>query len=281
MSGVLENKSLRFPIHPFLIHFPIGLFVLSFILDIASLSVTNGNLFVRAAYGVMITGIITALLAAIPGFIDWLEIRRDHPARRTGLFHMSFNLTVVGLFVVNAIIRHYEISYTAVGLLPLILSIIGLAILGISGYLGGMMIYDDGIAVGRYRRGTRTPAVTLKAEYDSTDGYATVPEAENLREGESLRVEADGQVMTVVRTEGQLYAVQEFCTHRYGPLSEGSIQNCRLECPWHRSQFDLKTGQVVQGPAKESLNSFEVVIRDNRVKIKLRDVTPVRLRRAG
>ena len=50
--------------------------------------------------------------------------------------------------------------------------------------------------------------------------------------------------MFIARVNGELFALQEFCTHRYGTLSEGAIKDGQIECPWHRSCFDLRTGKV-------------------------------------
>src|SRR5205809_4579031 len=81
LKDLLEGKPLRHPIHPMLVHFPIGLFVLSFILDLVSLAPSPRPFLVSAAFYAMLLGIITALLAAVPGFVDYSDIRRDHPGK--------------------------------------------------------------------------------------------------------------------------------------------------------------------------------------------------------
>src|SRR5438067_5071119 len=86
-KDLLEGKPLRHPVHPMLVHFPIGLFVLSFILDLTSLVCPEVPTLVRGSYYAIALGIITALLAAGPGLVDYTDIRRDHPGKRTATVH--------------------------------------------------------------------------------------------------------------------------------------------------------------------------------------------------
>src|SRR5689334_25008608 len=94
LKNLLEGKPLKHPLHPMLVHLPIALFLVSFLLDIASF-IWGGNDFVRAACYTMLTGVITALLAAIPGLVDWWDIRNDHPAKKIGVYHMILNVLAV------------------------------------------------------------------------------------------------------------------------------------------------------------------------------------------
>jgi uncharacterized membrane protein/nitrite reductase/ring-hydroxylating ferredoxin subunit len=274
LKDLLEGKPLRHPIHPMLVHFPIGLFLLSFILDLVSLACPGVPTLLRGSFYAMLLGIITALLAAVPGFVDYSDIRSDHPGKATATRHMILNLMVVATYGINLWIRSSVLGDPKVPLLPLLLSIIGLSLLSASGYLGGRLVYDEGIAVGRHKRRTSTPQETLhlSTEYASRGGEVTfvpVPEAEHLRNGETLRVEVDQQVMTIARVDKQLFAFQEFCTHRFGPLSEGSFDGFNVKCPWHNSCFDVRTGKVTNGPAKVDLKTFKVEVRDGKVGLFL------------
>jgi nitrite reductase/ring-hydroxylating ferredoxin subunit len=82
-------------------------------------------------------------------------------------------------------------------------------------------------------------------------------------------VEINGTVMVVARIDSRLHAMQEFCTHRYGPLSEAAIDGCELICPWHRSRFDVRNGKVTAGPAKIDLRTFKVESRDGKIWIEV------------
>jgi uncharacterized membrane protein/nitrite reductase/ring-hydroxylating ferredoxin subunit len=276
LKDFLEGKPLRHPIHPMLVHFPIGLFILSLILDLASLAFPSVPNLMRDSFYAMLVGIIGALIAAVPGFVDYTDIRSDHPGKRTATAHMTLNLIVVALYGINLGIRSSMLAESKIPLLPLILSLVGVALLSASGYLGGRLVYDEGVSVGRHKRRTPTPEDTLHL---STAGFALseksdvvwvpVPEAEHLQDRETLRVELEDQVIAIARIDDRFYGFQEFCTHRFGPLSEGSFEGFNVQCPWHNSCFDVRTGEVTQGPAKVDLKTFKVEMRDRKICICL------------
>src|SRR5256886_12117423 len=79
LKDILEGKPLRHPIHPMLVHFPIGFFILSLLLDLASFFFSGTPYILRSSFYAMLLGVITALIAAVPGFVDYSDIRNDHP----------------------------------------------------------------------------------------------------------------------------------------------------------------------------------------------------------
>src|SRR6266700_1637541 len=270
LKDFLEGKPLRHPLHPMLVHFPIGLFLLSLLLDLASLAFPSVPNLVRDSFYAMLLGVITALMAAVPGFVDYTDIRSDHPAKRTATAHLTLNLIVVALYGINLGVRSSSLVDPKIQTAPLILSFIAIALLSVSGYLGGRLVYDDGIGVGRHKRRTPTPESTLRlsATNIANDGdlaFVPIPEANRLGERETLRVEIDGQVITIAKIDENFYAFQEFCTHRFGPLSEGAFEGFNVQCPWHNSCFDVRTGKVTQGPATVDLKSFKVETRDGKI----------------
>jgi nitrite reductase/ring-hydroxylating ferredoxin subunit/uncharacterized membrane protein len=270
LKDFLEGKPLRHPLHPMLVHFPIGLFLLSLLLDLASLAFPSAPGLVGDSFYAMLLGVITALAAAVPGFVDYTDIRSDHPAKRTATAHLTLNLIVVALYGINLGVRSSSLVDPKIHSVPLILSFIAIALLSVSGYLGGRLVYDDGISVGRHKRGTPTPETTLRlsAANVANDGdlaFVPIPEADRLGERETLRVEIDGQVITIAKIDENFYAFQEFCTHRFGPLSEGAFEGFNVQCPWHNSCFDVRTGKVTQGPATVDLKSFKVETRDGKI----------------
>lgn len=277
MKDFLEGKPFRHPLHPFLAHFPIGLFLFSFLLDLATWVLPPYSGLVRAAFYSMALGIVTALIAALPGVVDYTGMRRDHPAKKTATAHMLLNFAAVGLYALNLGLRFADLDELRTPALPFLLSLTAVALLSVSGYLGGAMVYDDGISVGRHRRRTATPEDTIQIETAKLEAglrceeggflYVRLPRAGDLNDGETLRVEVDGAVMTVVKLDEQLHAFQEFCTHRFGPLSEGSFQDGQVKCPWHCSCFDVRTGEVTHGPAKEKLKTFPMRVREGHVEI--------------
>jgi uncharacterized membrane protein len=128
-----------------LVPFPIALWIFSFICDVMYALGWGGPLWNDMAFYTMAGGLLGALAAAIPGYLDFRSL--THPeVRRIGRWHMLLNLTIVVLFGVNLWLRMAQTPATR---LPVILSFAGIAMLGVSGWLGGELVYVRGVAVER------------------------------------------------------------------------------------------------------------------------------------
>jgi uncharacterized membrane protein len=131
------------PIHPMLVPIAIGGFVLSFAFDLICLATGQGSPWNTLAYYTMIGGIIGALAAAVPGFIDLLSLPAGY-TKSVALKHMGINLTVVVIYVINAWLRHGDPQNLKV---PMILSLVTVGLLLVSGWLGGKMVFEAGVGV--------------------------------------------------------------------------------------------------------------------------------------
>src|SRR5215204_4148494 len=105
LKAFLQGKPFGHPLHPALVHFPIGLFVLSLILDIASYLNPTSNDLSRGSLYTIAFGLAMGILAALTGLVDRSDIRLDHPARKTSTTHMLLNLTALALFGINYVLR--------------------------------------------------------------------------------------------------------------------------------------------------------------------------------
>ena len=134
----------RHPIHPMLIVFPIALWIFSLVCDIAY-HVGSHNVFWKGmAFYTMAGGLVGALLAAIPGFIDYLSIT-SRRTKKVATMHMVLNLIVVALFIFNLGIR-YNASPEG-ELFGVMLSVIAIAVMSVSGWLGGTLVYEHQMGV--------------------------------------------------------------------------------------------------------------------------------------
>ena len=133
------------PIHPMLVPIAIGGFVLSFAFDVVCFAsgTQPPNLWSQIAYYTMIGGIVGALVAVVPGFIDMLSLSSG-PVKTTALTHMAINLTLVALYIVNAYMRHVSPQNLN---FPMLLSVVALCMLVVSGWLGGKMVFEAGVGV--------------------------------------------------------------------------------------------------------------------------------------
>jgi uncharacterized membrane protein len=137
------------PIHVMVVALPIGLWVFSLVCDLILVTGFNPDLWFTVAYITMAGGIVGALLAAVFGLIDLVSLPRGH-TRNMALLHMAINLVVVTVFAVNLWLRTGELQTMT---LPLLLSVTGIVLLGVSGWLGGELVHVHMVGVD-----TDTPA---------------------------------------------------------------------------------------------------------------------------
>jgi uncharacterized membrane protein len=121
---------------------PIGLWIFSLVCDLIHAGGSTNPAWTTVALYTMGGGIIGALLAAVPGLIDLLSLPPG--PRGTAIKHMAINLTVVALYIINTVMRWREPQNPG-GLVWL--SLFALVLLVISGWLGGKMVYEYGVAV--------------------------------------------------------------------------------------------------------------------------------------
>jgi 3-phenylpropionate/trans-cinnamate dioxygenase ferredoxin subunit len=73
--------------------------------------------------------------------------------------------------------------------------------------------------------------------------------------------------VAVCNVDGALYAIDDLCTHDGGPLDQGYLEGCEIECPRHGARFDVRTGAVTQLPAFEKLETHPVRVQGDTIEI--------------
>jgi len=139
-----KARLLGHPIHQMLIVFPLGLLATSLFFDIAHLSSGNPQ-WAMISYWLIAVGIITALLAAVFGLVDWLAIPAGTRAKRIGLLHGGGNVLVVLLFVGSWLLRQDDPGHPESAALFLSVAAVLLAL--VTGWLGGELVDRLGIGV--------------------------------------------------------------------------------------------------------------------------------------
>lgn len=84
---------------------------------------------------------------------------------------------------------------------------------------------------------------------DEDEGYQVVANKKDLKEGDMLKLEFLGKSILLSMINGKVYAIDAICSHEDGPLEEGILDGYEVECPWHGSRFDVRTGEVRSFPA--------------------------------
>ena len=140
-------KILGHPVHPILIVLPLGLLIMSVVFDVLHF-ITGNVTFSMVAYWNIVGGVITGLFAAVFGFVDWLAIPGNTRAEAIGAFHGSGNVVVVPLFATSWWLRRNNPDYVP-DTIAFILALLGLALGGLTAWLGGELVYRLGMAVDR------------------------------------------------------------------------------------------------------------------------------------
>jgi nitrite reductase/ring-hydroxylating ferredoxin subunit/uncharacterized membrane protein len=246
------------PIHPILVSFPIAFFTGTILFDVAA-QVFSKQQFLQTGKYLNIAGIVFALCAAVPGIIDYfLTVPPKSSAKKRATKHGLINISVVLIFSL-ALVMKYKM---AMPWLIIAVEVAGFILLSIAGYMGGTLVYRNQIGVynryankGFWREGS-TPA---------TSGKIEVASADELKTDQMKLVHVGGKRIVIGKTENGYVAFDDRCTHKGGSLAGGVLICDTVQCPWHGSQFDVKTGSVKAGPASEKINTYAVVEEGGKV----------------
>jgi glycine betaine catabolism B len=93
--------------------------------------------------------------------------------------------------------------------------------------------------------------------------FVKVAETKDVQASQMIAVEVNGEKVCIANVEGRYYAIGNVCTHMGGPLAEGKLEEHVVQCPWHGSRFDIRTGEVVRPPAIRPEPTYEVKEGEN------------------
>jgi 3-phenylpropionate/trans-cinnamate dioxygenase ferredoxin subunit len=106
---------------------------------------------------------------------------------------------------------------------------------------------------------------------NTSDSTIEVCPLAELAAGEMRLIEVAGQKVGVFHCgDGELFAIEDRCSHDDGPLAEGEFDaaTCTIECPRHGSLFDLRSGRPKTLPAYRPVETYDVLVEDGIVKIE-------------
>ena len=253
VKNLLHGTWLGHPVHPVLVHVPVGTWVSAGLLDLVPT--------LRPAATMLIgTGVAAAVPAAVSGAADWSE--QGIGVRRLGLLHAAGNTVALGLYVGSLVARA-----RGRGGLGRVLSYAGLGIASGSAAIGGHMSYAQSSGASH----AATAARAMSSDWIDLGPLDDLPEGRPaLRTGKGGSVDVP---LAVVRRGARVDAFVGACTHLGGPLGEGTLEEVRgrtcVVCPWHGSAFDLDDGQPRRGPAANAQEKLEVRLEAGRVQARL------------
>ncbi len=235
VKDLLHGRWLGHPVHAATTDIPIGALTVTVVLDL--LDQRSG------ADVALVIGILAMVVSAVVGAADYLDTDGTALARAT--LHSVVMVVALVLYLVSLALRAGNPPDRA---LPVVLSIVAYIALVAGAYVGGDVVYALGNMVDRHAfrgRGTKWVALDLPAGTE-------IPEAT------PTKARAGVNTLVLVRTGDTLTALHDTCAHAGGPLSEGTLVDGCIQCPWHGSRFALADGAVRRGPAVYDQPAYEV-----------------------
>jgi 3-phenylpropionate/trans-cinnamate dioxygenase ferredoxin component len=98
--------------------------------------------------------------------------------------------------------------------------------------------------------------------------FAAVSRANDLEVGDMRAFEVRGTRIAIANVDGTFYAFDDTCTHLQCSLAEGDLEETTVICPCHGSEFDVRSGAVLQGPAREPVETYETRVEDGSLEVK-------------
>jgi nitrite reductase/ring-hydroxylating ferredoxin subunit/uncharacterized membrane protein len=246
----LDGTWLELPLHPALTDVPVGSWTAALVFD--GLDAATGSKAVRnAADASLAFGVLGALGAAITGLSDWRYLSGG--SRRMGVAHGLLNAIGLVLSVVSLVLR--ATGRRKAGRLAFLA---GYSVSGTAAHLGGELSYNYGLRVNRN-----------VFQGSGPEDFVPVLDEKELQQDGMRRVEVDEAGILLSRSSsGEVCAISSVCGHFGGPLEQGDREGDTVVCPWHRSRFDLRSGEVIDGPAVFPQSRYETRVRDGKIEVK-------------
>lgn len=240
---LLTGRWLGHSTHPMIVVIPMTCWI-----GASAVDVIGGRGARRIARRLVGLGVAAALPAAATGAADWLTT--NDAERRVGWVHAGVNNLATIVFGGSWLARRAG-AHT----LGRVLSGVGMGAVGFAGYLGGHLAYSRGVGVN-----------TTAFQSGPTD-WAPLCRIDELHD-DLVQVVLGGVAYCVVTRDGGFDVLEDRCTHRGAPLSDGEVVGDCVECPWHGSRFTTASGAIRSGPASIPQPAYETRVRDGRLEIR-------------
>jgi glycine betaine catabolism B len=102
----------------------------------------------------------------------------------------------------------------------------------------------------------------------SKEDFVQVADTKDIPSSKMKEVQVYGENICVANVDGKYYAIGSICTHEGRHLADGTLEGYEVECPWHGSKFDVRTGEVTNPPASEPEPAYEVKVDGNSILVK-------------
>jgi nitrite reductase/ring-hydroxylating ferredoxin subunit/uncharacterized membrane protein len=256
LKDALSGTWLGHPAHPVAVMVPIGSWTSASILDLYA-----GGRSTPAARRLIGLGVVTALPSALCGWSDWSDT--EGAEQRIGVSHATLNAVAVALYSASWLARRRP------GPAGMVLALAGMTVATGAGYLGGHMIYAQGVGV------------DTNAFHGGPGDWESVAPVRDLEDSEGVAAVAGNTRVLLALQAGRIRALENRCSHRGASLSEGIVKDDCVTCPWHGSRFHLDTGEVVAGPATVGQAVYQARISGGQVQVRRTERRALRINPDG
>jgi nitrite reductase/ring-hydroxylating ferredoxin subunit/uncharacterized membrane protein len=213
-----------------------------------------------------LAAIASGLLAAVPGVIDYLyAVPPNSSGKRRATEHAIVNSSALLAFALGWLFRDGTTWEPGVG--TLILEGLAVGLVARGGWLGGVLVFRNQIGVDhRYAQAGKWQEQTVEGQPGQ---WAVVARDDELKAGQMKLLRLGERRIVLARTEEGYVAFDDRCTHRGGSLAGGVLAGCLVTCPWHGSQYDVRSGAVKSGPAEHLISTYLVEEAGRDVRLRL------------
>ena len=99
--------------------------------------------------------------------------------------------------------------------------------------------------------------------------WHSVAKTSDVTEGEVIGVELEGTPIAIYNLDGEFFATHNVCTHAFALLSDGYVDDGKIECPLHQGIFDIRSGKAEEGPVDEDLQTFPVKVEGDALLVEI------------
>jgi nitrite reductase/ring-hydroxylating ferredoxin subunit/uncharacterized membrane protein len=247
LKDLVSGTWMGHALHPLLTDVVIGSWTSVTLLDLLGGSGSD-----QAAERLLAVGIAAYPPTALTGLSDWADGEPvDDAVRRIGLVHAALNSVALGLYVGSLRSRRRGRRRRGVAL-----ALAGAGVLGAAGHLGGHLAFRLGVGVDQtaFDRGPE----------EWTDALPV----DELAATKAVFVQVGDTPVMLVRDGDGVLALHDRCSHRGCSLATGEVEDGAVTCPCHGSRFDLRSGEVLRGPATAPQPVLEARTRAGRVEVR-------------
>ncbi|MDQ4036508.1 MAG: Rieske 2Fe-2S domain-containing protein [Chloroflexota bacterium] len=252
LQDLLNGSWLGHSLHAVLVDVVVGGATAALLLDVLRVFFGIEGLETATSW-VLALALLSALGAILTGLTDYKDTAPDSAERDMAGLHGLTNIAATVFFAVSLVQRLGGGHDAAFWVL-----LVGYLVVSAGAYIGGHVVYKYGYMVNHnaFSRSRRAKEFT------------PVAAAAAVADGTPTKVMFGTTAVVLVRRGDAVHALRETCSHAGGPLSEGSLGEDTITCPWHYSTFRLADGAVVHGPAGTRQVSYRARINGDQVEIE-------------